>query len=70
MEVEPWLNSTSICSFPEPWVSDCNSYGVGSVEAATGTLTSESLSLYEGVYTNPVYPKLNITLESGKLKVK
>eukprot|EP00116_Pleurobrachia_bachei_P003539 sb/3463801/ len=65
MEVEPWLNSSSICTFPKPWTDACD----GSFESVEVEYMQprENLTIYEGIYYNPVYPDLNVTLHNGTL---
>ena len=57
---EPWLNATTLCSFPEPWHrKDTPSE---SAEVSRNLTAHRDLEDYTGVYSNKAYGTLSIYL--------
>lgn len=54
---EPWLNSSTVCSFPEPWKTKSKS---SKTEVDKNIKSKRPLSDYEGVYENKAYGKMEV----------
>ncbi|XP_052099038.1 penicillin-binding protein 4-like [Mytilus californianus] len=53
----PWLNKTTVCSFPEPWYNQSSS---GYHPINKSIHPTRSLSFYVGVYHNSMYGDLHV----------
>ena len=63
LELEPWLNETTACTFPQPWAGETES----PPEDSEVPITVENLSEYEGVFTHPLFPPAVVTTNSSAL---
>ena len=59
---EPWLNTTTICTFPEPWMRRVTSQS--ETEVRRDLNAHRKLEEYTGVYFNHAYGALNFTLNT------
>ncbi|XP_078619563.1 uncharacterized protein LOC144886711 [Branchiostoma floridae x Branchiostoma japonicum] len=68
--LEPWLNATTACSFPEPWVRSSSSVTYDSDDTDDTMPSAYSLEFprdkrdYEGTFGNPIFGNLTIRLNS------
>ena len=56
---EPWLNATTLCSFPEPWHRKDTSLSKWA-EVSRNLTTHRNLQYYTGVYSNNAYGSLSV----------
>ncbi|XP_061172983.1 gigasin-6-like isoform X1 [Saccostrea echinata] len=65
LEVTPWLNSTTFCSFPNPWYSSISYDQYVKIEDSVCAL--RPLSEYVGTYHNDAYGEAHVTMGNGHL---
>lgn len=62
LDVEPWLNETTMCSFPSPWYSKSPIPYFEYVKIDQTVSASRPLSEYVGIYHNDVYGEVRVTM--------
>ena len=76
--VEPWLNETTACTFPEPYISDSRrsvQYNFNDYDPESGTDTGRkpnvesdkveslaSFNVYEGIFGNFAYGNITVNI--------
>lgn len=65
LEITPWLNATTICSFPNPWYSSIAYSHYVTIDHSVPA--SRPLSEYVGIYHNDAYGEVRVTMGNGHL---
>lgn len=63
LEQDPWLDNTTICSFPEPWKEKSDS--VSNYKPRTDVKADRPLFEYEGTFSNRAYGLIDIYKNSS-----
>lgn len=63
LELEPWLNETTACSFPEPWGNDTES----EPKEPEVPITVDNPSEFEGSYSYPLFPNAEVMTNSSQM---
>ncbi|KAL4218011.1 hypothetical protein ACF0H5_022749 [Mactra antiquata] len=68
--LEPWMNRTTVCTFPEPWTNKTTKSS--SKGPAKDIPATRDLATYTGVFKNPAYGTIDVykNQTSGLLMVK
>lgn len=61
--VTPWLNATTMCSFPNPWYSSISYSHYVIIDRTVSA--SRPLSEYVGIYHNDAYGEVRVTMEGN-----
>ena len=62
--LDPWLNETTTCSFPQPWANETRP----KPQKAEVPIQLSSVSEYEGSYGNQIFPDLVVNSSAGELR--
>ncbi|KAJ8304984.1 hypothetical protein KUTeg_018567 [Tegillarca granosa] len=60
---QPWLNITTLCTFPQPWIHGSSKKSIPSIRK--DRKASRHLSMYVGIYKHPAYGSLIIKNRPG-----
>lgn len=63
---QPWLNTETVCTFPEPWRKKLNS---PDSRQRTDIAAQRDLSAYEGTYGNKAYGQLEVYINETMNKL-
>ena len=64
--LEPWLNETTACTFPEPWANS----SVRESKNPEVPITVDNPSQYKGAFSNPVFPGVDVSVNSTDMFFK
>ena len=68
--LEPWVNDTTGCSYPEPWLPVDEQVPVDYNTPETNWNISEPMSSYIGTYGHPSFLTMSVSHENGNLLIK
>ena len=66
LELEPWLNETTACTFPQPWAEETEI----PPEDPEVPITVENITEFEGLFSYPLFPIAEVTTNSTDLLMK
>ncbi|XP_050400285.1 protein flp [Patella vulgata] len=65
----PWLNSTTICSFPRPWHNNVQSRRTKrAITMPISPFLVTNLVIYAGVYRNEAYGNIDVVITNNRLR--
>lgn len=69
--IEPWLNETTACTFPSPWVQPKSTENNTRNTMATQkvNMMMNNTEKYYGNYNNPLYGNFEVSVDDGSLTI-
>ena len=64
--LDPWLNETTACTFPEPWANNT----VKESKEKEQPIVVDKLTEFQGSYANPLLPTIQVSAESSDLRLR